>query len=156
MIEIKAPNKIRHDKPAIFLAGSIEMGVAEMWQDRVTKALSDLDIIVLNPRRDDWDASWTQSIDNPQFFEQVSWEHDGLEAVSVIVFYFDPNTKSPITLMELGMATAYGVQVIVCCPDGFWRKGNVDILCKRNEFTMVDSLEELINETRKYTQFILE
>jgi hypothetical protein len=31
-------------------------------------------ILVLNPRREDWDSSWIQSIDNPQFREQVEWE----------------------------------------------------------------------------------
>ena len=144
MIEIKAPNSYSEIKlPKIFLAGSIEMGVAEKWQDKVTSALSHLDVCILNPRRDDWHSSWVQSIDNPQFYEQVTWELDGLIEADFTIFYFDPNTKSPITLMELGIVTGYS-NVIVCCPEGFWRKGNVDIVCDRFNIATVPTLDRLI------------
>ena len=150
MIEIKAPNKIPRDKSTVFLAGSIEMGVAENWQDKVINSLSDLDIVFLNPRRDDWDSTWVQSIDNPQFNEQVSWELDGLQVADLVIFYFDPNTKSPITLMELGLIAQTVKNTVVCCPEGFWRKGNVDILCNRSCIHQVDDLNELITEVKTY------
>ncbi len=60
-------------RPSIFLAGSIEMGKAEDWQTQLTNLLTG--VRVFNPRRDDWDPSWTQSITNPNFKEQVEWEH---------------------------------------------------------------------------------
>ena len=47
--------------PSVFLAGSIEMGAAEDWQARLTHALQDLDVLILNPRRDEWDASWVHT-----------------------------------------------------------------------------------------------
>lgn len=131
--------------PMIFLGGSIEMGQAEDWQTRLKKAMTDFDVILLNPRRDDWDSSWVQSINNPQFNEQVTWELDALDAADTIVFYFDPNTKSPITLMELGLY-AKGHHVIACCPDGFWRKGNVEIVCNRLNIQMVNTFAELLFE----------
>lgn len=127
----------------VFLAGSIEMGVAEQWQERLAKMLDDTNYFILNPRRDDWDSSWVQSIDNHQFKEQVNWELNGLEKSDIIVFYFDPNTKSPITLMELGYSCGLNATKVVCCPEGFWRKGNVDILCQRNNIATVNSLEEV-------------
>ena len=146
MIEAKAPNPYKLQLGAtVFLAGSIEMGVADRWQDRVVRALADTNTLVLNPRRDTWDSSWVQSADNPQFAEQVNWEMDGLNTADVIVFYFDPTTKSPITLMELGLHAEAG-NVIVCCPEGFWRKGNVDILCKRYRLQTTDNLEHLITK----------
>ena len=43
--------------PVLFLAGSIAMGAAENWQDEVVAALADRAGTVLNPRRDEWDAS---------------------------------------------------------------------------------------------------
>jgi len=63
---IKAPNKLIFDEPkSIFLAGSIEMGKAENWQERVTKELKKFDnVVIFNPRRDDWDSTWEQKIDN--------------------------------------------------------------------------------------------
>lgn len=149
MIEIQAPNsdyEIDHILPRIFLAGSIEMGVAENWQTRVAKDMADYDVVLLNPRRDDWDSSWKQSIDDPQFNEQVTWELDGISGANIVIFYFDPNTKSPITLMELGIACSPDMwgDVIVCCPDGFWRKGNVEIVCNRFDIPVVNTYEELM------------
>ena len=136
----------------IFLAGSIEMGVAENWQDKVANALEDENILILNPRRDDWDSSWAQSIDNPQFREQVEWELNGLERADIVVMYFDKDTKSPITLLELGLlaiARRHNGGLIVCCPEGFWRKGNVDIVCKRYGIKQVNTIEQLVESVIK-------
>src|SRR5215475_14557067 len=47
----------------LFLACRIEMGEAENWQERVARELSNVpNLTILNPRRDDWDRSWVQSI----------------------------------------------------------------------------------------------
>ncbi|MBA2544992.1 MAG: nucleoside 2-deoxyribosyltransferase domain-containing protein [Deltaproteobacteria bacterium] len=116
----------------VFLAGSIEMGAAEDWQTRLAAALVARvgEIVVLNPRRDEWDASWRQSIEEPKFREQVEWELDGLERADVIAMWFAAGTKSPITLLELGLH-ARGGKLIVGCPDGFWRRGNIEVVCAR-------------------------
>jgi hypothetical protein len=94
-----APVLLDGRTPSIFLAGSIEMGQAEDWQLRLERALANLDVILLNPRRDEWDASWVQSRSNPQFREQVEWELEGLERASQVAMYFPPATKAPITLL---------------------------------------------------------
>ena len=143
---IKAPNIISlvPFEPSIFLAGSIEMGKAENWQQRVERELSKCDGVIFNPRREDWDSSWVQSIDNSQFREQVEWELDALEEADVIAMYFDPTTKSPISLLELGLF-ARTKKLIVCCPEGFWRKGNVDIVCYKCDIEQVSSLKELVD-----------
>src|SRR3974390_885282 len=99
---IKAPQKLEIDGPAIFLAGSIEMGKAVDWQTLMTNKLYDFKATILNPRRDDWDSSWEQKIENPQFSEQVNWELDALDRADIIAMYFDPKTMSPISLLELG------------------------------------------------------
>ncbi len=148
MIEIKAPDDYSAylgKMKSVFLAGSIEMGVAADWQADVVSALRDKDILILNPRRDNWDASWDQKITNPKFREQVQWELQGLEAVDQVLVYFDPQTKSPITLLELGiLAGKSPKKLIVCCPEGYWRKGNVDIVCANNNITLVDGLAKAI------------
>jgi hypothetical protein len=147
---VKPPAPIHLDAgtPSVFLAGSIEMGQAEDWQARVEHALQDLDIVLLNPRRDEWDASWVQSIANPQFREQVEWELSGLEQAAIVAMYFAPATKAPITLLELGLTAPSG-RLVVCCPDGYWRKGNVEIVCHRHGVPLVTSLEELLVEIRR-------
>ena len=121
------------------------MGVAENWQTRVARDMADYDVVLLNPRRDDWDSSWRQSIDDPQFNQQVTWELDGIDDSDIVIFYFDPNTKSPITLMELGIvANKQWGSVLVCCPDGFWRKGNVEMVCDRYGFPLINTYEEMM------------
>ena len=144
-MEVKATNSYKHlPRPWIFLSGSIEMGTAEDWQRKIVNALPD--VTILNPRRDDWDSSWTQSIDNPQFREQVEWELRAQEDADLILMHFDPTTKSPITLLELGL---FKDKVIVHCPEGFWRKGNVDIVCARYNVLQVHSLDTLPKIVRK-------
>jgi hypothetical protein len=145
---IKAPNPIGKDeRNMIFLAGSIEMGAAINWQEQITAVLEGKDITILNPRRDDWDSSWVQDIHNPQFREQVEWELDALNMADFIIMYFDPATKSPISLLELGLH-ARNPALVVCCPVGFWRKGNVDIVCKKYDVPQVDTLDELITKLK--------
>ncbi len=129
----------------VFLAGSIEQNKAKMWQDEVIEALKNTDLTIYNPRRMSWDESWVQSIDNKEFNHQVSWELECLEKSDLIIMYFDPATKSPISLLELGL---YYKKMMVCCPEGFWRKGNVDIVAKRFEIQVAEDLDDLIKQVK--------
>jgi hypothetical protein len=135
-------------QPSVFLAGSIEMGEAEDWQVVVERGLADLDLLILNPRRNEWDDSWVQSIHNPVFREQVEWELEAQEKASLIAMYFAPSTKAPITLLELGLCSRSG-KALVCCPDGYWRRGNVEVVCARHGVPLVPTLPELIQAVRK-------
>jgi hypothetical protein len=138
---------------SVFLAGSIEMGVAEDWQTRLTESLKDFEITVYNPRRDSWDSSWEQRESNPQFNQQVNWEMNSLDRSDIIFMYFSPETKSPISLLELGLH-AENSNMIVCCPDGFWRKGNVEIVCSRYNIPLYNDFDaavaSLISKIKKY------
>ena len=156
--EIQAPKFIPYDKlnRYLFLAGSIEMGTAEKWQDRVIQELKNSIWTILNPRRDDWDSSWIQSIDNDKFVEQVSWELEAMERAEYILMYFDVKAKSPITLLELGLwasqppGTKRWDKLVVVCPNGFWRKGNVDIVCARYRTRQFNSLTDAIGFFRDF------
>lgn len=144
MIEIQAPERYPNiGDTSIFLAGSIEMGKAFHYQKMMVLDLADKDVVLFNPRRDDWDSSWEQTIDNPQFKEQVEWELDYLDSADIIVLYFDPATKSPISLLELGLHAASG-KLVICCPDGFWRKGNVEIVAERHNIPFYDDYKGLL------------
>lgn len=130
------------------------MGTAEEWQKTLVKRFENYPGSIFNPRRDDWDSSWEQRIDNPQFREQVEWELVAQETADLIVMYFSPSTKSPITLLELGLFTEtkriFNPKLVVCCPDGFWRKGNVDIVCRRYGIKQVNSLKKLGDEIKAF------
>ena len=147
---IKPPDRIdlKVGSFSLFLAGSIEMGAAEDWQKSVEAKLSDLNMILLNPRRENWDSSWEQRIDNPNFNEQVNWEISGIERADAVLFYFAPGSKAPITLWELGFVTE-SKKVIVCCPEGFWRKGNIEVICNRFNIPLYEKLEDAVVAVRK-------
>jgi hypothetical protein len=142
MAKIIKPPLPLQDGFSVFLAGSIDLGDSENWQAVLEEKLSGSDIIILNPRRDDWDSSWTQSKTNPKFREQVEWELAALEKANLIAMYFEPHTKSPVSLLELGLFARSG-KMVVCCPEGFWRKGNVDIVCEIYGIPQVESLNDL-------------
>lgn len=135
MIEIKPINNI----PTIFIGGSIEQGTATKWQEEFVNAFKSYDIMLFNPRRDDWDSTWEQRIGDNEFTRQVNWELEHLDKADYIFLYFAPGTKSPISLLELGLYASSG-KVIVCCPESFWRKGNVDIVCAKHNIPVLTDL----------------
>ena len=144
---IKPPQSIvaNHRRAfSIFLAGSIEMGIAEDWQSRIEQFFKDKEeYTILNPRRDDWDSSWKQEFEHPQFYQQVNWELTGLEQADYILMYFAPDTKAPITLLELGLFARSG-KLLICCPKAYWRSGNVAIVAERYHIPIYEDLETLL------------
>lgn len=132
-------------KKSVFLAGSIEMGVAENWQKKSEDFLFAAGYNVFNPRREEWDSSWEQKFENPQFYQQVNWELDALEKADIIIMYFAPETKSPISLLEMGIHINSG-KLRVVCPTGFWRRGNVEITCNRYNVPFYNDLETLLKD----------
>lgn len=143
----KPPVRPKVDKPSVFLAGSIEMGVAKNWQKELASALERLPVMIFNPRRDDWNKDWKQDISNPPFKDQVLWEMEYLDRVDVIALFFQPGTMSPISLLELGLLVKEK-KLIVCCPEGFWRRGNVQVICERFKIPLVENIEELAEQVK--------
>lgn len=148
----------------VFLAGTIEMGNSENWQKELIEYIKrceeevgeELEVTIFNPRRETWDSSWEQSISNSKFREQVEWELNALENADFIVFYFDPSSKSPISLMELGAFVHFNQQqILVCCPEGFYRKGNVDIFCDRYNIPTVGDKQTFFEHIVGELSFII-
>ena len=133
MIEIKAPMSIGNPEYSIFLGGTIDMGNSHNWQKEFKEAIQSNNYLknwtILNPRRDDWDNSWIQHKDNPQFREQVEWELEALDRADIRIFVFLPESKSPVTMLELGLCN--DKPSIVYCPFKFYRSGNIHIVCEK-------------------------
>lgn len=148
MIEIKAPNAYEKHDFKIFLAGAIDMGQAVDWQEKVVKALTNFNVTILNPRRDDWDSSWKQEASEPQFNKQVKWELDALEAADLVVYVFPADSKAPITFLEFGL---FGIQKpsILCVEKGFYRQGNLDIVAERYNIPVYHTFDGFIRELKK-------
>lgn len=145
---VTAPEQIPAGKgKKIFLAGTIEMGESHNWQNDVINHFNKFeytDISVLNPRRATWNVGWEQSFEAPEFFQQVSWEMDAMDKADIIIMNLLPDSKSPISLLELGLM-ADSRKLFVSCPDEFYRKGNVQMLCNRYNIPLYKTIEELLN-----------
>jgi hypothetical protein len=126
----------------VFLAGSIEMGTATDWQSELVAALPE-NVVALNPRRAEWDSSWRQSIEEPNFREQVEWELDGLDRASTIAMWFAPETRAPITLLELGLHARSG-KLVIGCPEGFWRRGNIEVVAAKHAIPLFADWAEFV------------
>ncbi len=144
----KAPEPlVFNEYPSIFLAGSIDMGFADDWQTTVTNHFLDTNFNIYNPRRKEWDSSWEQKIENLQFNQQVNWELNAMEKASLIIMNFLPNSQSPITLLELGLY-ANSKKLMVCCPNAFYRSGNVQIICKNYNISLFKNINELLKNIK--------
>lgn len=127
---------------SLFLAGSIEMGLAENWQEKACEKLRDM-FQIYNPRRIDWNVDWDN--DSPELYQQITWEQERMLDADFVMFYFDPKTKSPVTLLELGQCLEREAKkLIVVCPDGFWKKSNVVITCNRYGIAVDSDLDDAL------------
>lgn len=150
----------------VFLAGSIEQGSARAWHGEVAKALEEFSdgLVLLNPRRVEWDSALKQDIDNPQFNEQVNWEMDGIDKSGIVFMYLQAGTMSPISLLELGYAcaaqsTGYHKRIIIVCEPEFWRRGNVQVLVSRmhkHTVCLFDDLESGIKELHRQVNSVMQ
>jgi hypothetical protein len=141
----KPPLRPTVTRPSVVLYGAIQPEPA--WQTSLAASLSDLPVDILDPRRDDWDSSWKEDISDPKFKQQVEWEMDHAKVADVIVFYFPPGALTPVALLELGMYAGTG-KVVVCCPQGFYKRGNVQIVCLRYGIDVLDDLDALREQVR--------
>jgi hypothetical protein len=138
---IFAPNSYTKTGPTVFLSGYIDQ-LHATWQASLSTSLSHLPITILNPHRQDWDSSWRETLSFRPFTEQVSWELDEMEKADVIAICFGVITQAPITLMELGLF-ANSEKCVVACPEGYCKRGHVQVVCERYGIQVLDSAAEL-------------
>lgn len=134
------------DNADLFLAGGISN--CPDWQTEMAHNLSDLDITVFNPRREIY-------TDEDSAAKQIAWEHDALQKVTTILFWFPEETLCPITLFELGVFTQReNVDLFVGTHPNYARKFDVvhQLRLARPEVTVVESLDALTTQViKKFT-----
>ena len=152
-MNIKRP----HDKHSlstgnsIFLAGTTDEDISRNWQSTVERELFDLDVTILNPKRDTWFTSKDQTVNNVDFKSQVEWELEGLERADLVLLCLMGGSQSPISLIEFGL-TAKEEKLIIYCEKDFWKYGNIEVVCNRYEIPMAKSIDELIILTKENLQ----
>lgn len=112
-------------RPKVFLGGTIDNGNSEDWQKEVCEKLMKLNIIIFNPRRDPWPSDAGDKVVD----EQIKWELDRLKESDLIIINILPDSKSPISLMELGLY-AQSYKLMVFCDEKFYRYNNVKNVCE--------------------------
>ncbi|KAJ5809271.1 uncharacterized protein N7503_001489 [Penicillium pulvis] len=141
---IYAPsNEAPRGVKSVFLAGTTNKVDNRDWRELLSTALSDVPVTIYNPCRSDWDGSWHEDIDFAPYREQVEWELEKQEEADIIVIFFHPATQAPVSLLELGLCARVPGKAIVVCPEGYWKRGNVQIVCKKFGVEMVDTGEGL-------------
>ncbi|UTC28992.1 nucleoside 2-deoxyribosyltransferase-like protein [Brevundimonas phage vB_BpoS-Marchewka] len=132
-------------KATVFLAGTIDMGDSLDWQEKASTVIGPIAEIIYNPRRPAWDSSWEQTIDSEAFNNQAHWELDMIERADFVLVNYLPGSQSPVTMAEFGLCCALKPrQTIVCCPQGFWRKGNIDIMGERYGIPVYEDLDRAL------------
>ena len=153
----------------IFLAGTIDNGDSENWQDKLMSKLQwywlspdseedpgfdyalgadeGNDIVIFNPRRENWNSDST----NEDVINQIKWEQDHLDKADLIIMYLADNSKSPISLLELGL---YGPQgkMLVCCSNKFYRYNNVKCTCEKYNIDLFESTD--LNEVSEEIELL--
>ena len=139
MWEVKAPKHYGDSaRPWVFLAGSMETG---NWQKRMVEELAVERGTLLNPSG------------LPQ--RAFDWELEAQERADLIVVYFTPETKSADALIEMGLFSS-GHRMVVCCPEGFWQRANVEAVCNRYHIPGVETLDHLITGVKVKLEGLLD
>jgi len=125
---VEAPNRLEsYDDLGItfFLAGTIDNGESLDWQKEISDYSNEIGVNVFNPRRNNWD----KDAGSKEIVRQIDWELEHMEKADYIIMNILVNSKSPISLLELGLHARDG-KLIVFCPKSFYRYDNVRVTCE--------------------------
>lgn len=138
---VTAPAQYPTDGFKVYLAGAIDMGSAENWQQYVIKRLAhEANLILLNPRRE----FFTSEME----VEQIEWELKAMEDSNQIMIWFPASSKAPISLLELGLFVRSG-KLLVGIENGYYRQKNVEITSRRYGAPIFYSLDEVIEAIKR-------
>ncbi len=111
---------------SIFLAGTIDNGESTNWQKKLIDKFKNINIKIYNPRRE----RWNKNASKKEVEYQIKWEQEYLDNANLIVMVLSDNSKSPISLLELGLY-ATSKKILVFCTDKFYRFDNVRLTCEK-------------------------
>ena len=131
----------RLDAKSIFLAGTIDNGDSLNWQDNVIIELINLGVScnIYNPRREHWNSNPSKE----EMENQIKWEQDYLDKADIIVMVLLDDSKSPISLLELGLY-AKSCKLVVFCTPNFYRWDNIRLTCEKYNIELIQDLNPLI------------
>jgi hypothetical protein len=147
---IECPQVYRAGKqPALFLGGGITSCPA--WQAHIVELLKDLPIVVLNPRRADFDVN-----DPGMEVAQITWEHRHMQKADAILFWFPCETLCPITLYELGKWVGSDKRLFIGHHPDYQRRNDLRIqvgLVRSKKQKIHDSLPAVAQEVQRWAKW---
>ena len=126
--DVFVPMEVK-ERIKIFLAGTIDDGHSNDWQGELLAATKDLqkEVEFYNPRRYDF----PEHPKKEDVVKQIRWEQEHLDKADFILMVLLEGSKSPISLLELGLYAHYQNKIAVCCPESFYRYTNVEETCRK-------------------------
>lgn len=126
---------------SVFFAGTIDDGNSLNWQDKTIIELINLgfDCDIYNPRREHWNPNTPKE----EIEYQIKWEQNHLDNADMIVMVLLDDSKSPISLLELGLY-AKSKKIVVFCTTNFYRWDNVRLTCDKYHIELIQDLNPLI------------
>lgn len=143
---IHAPSETPINRPkSVFLAGTTTTTPTDPtnWRENLSALLHQHPITIFNPARPDWDTTWREDIAFAPYREQVLWELDKQAKADLVVVYFHPATLAPISLLEFGLSAHIPHKVVAVAPEGYAKRGNVQIVCQKFGVEFLDSIDRL-------------
>ena len=142
-----------NDNKSVFLAGTIDNGNSLNWQDKTISELMKLGIEnldIYNPRRE----HWNQNPSKEEMQNQIVWEQEHLDKADIIAMVLLDDSKSPISLLELGLYAKSNKLIVFCTPN-FYRFDNIRLTCEKYDIELVQDTQsqvianEIINKMNK-------
>ena len=129
----------------LFLAGAIDMGRAENWQQAVIAGLESRDdLIILNPRRVAFNNMSPELAD-----EQMLWEFDALERANTVFMWFPGNSTAHTSFFEAGFYWQSGKLFVGADPQ-YHRYRYLQLMADRYRIELHSSLSMMIDRLLHY------
>jgi nucleoside 2-deoxyribosyltransferase-like protein len=125
---------------SIFLAGGI-IGCGD-WQTEMADRLSDTDLVVLNPKRNNFPSP---EADPYATTVQIKWEFDHLRKADMILFWFPKEGQCMTSLFELGAWSKSDKPLFVGIELGYVKRSGMirQLALVRPDMPVVSNLEDL-------------
>lgn len=146
-VQVITPNDVdqqpRYPTRSIFLAGPTEILWRAGFIFALRQRLPATNTTIFDPFQPRWDSTWKEDVDrDPRFAAQVDWELTAQDKATAVAVFFHGDSKAPVSLLELGLCARSGKAVVGCEP-GYWKRGNVQAVCRRYGVPLADSLDGL-------------
>jgi hypothetical protein len=148
MVYIEAPTTVKGlPWSSVFLGGGITD--CPDWQSKVVDGLRDLNIILYNPRRENF------PIEDPNAAEaQIKWEFEHLRKSDALIFWFPKESLCPIVLYELGAWSMTDKPLFVGTDPEYKRRQDVEIQTRlaRPDVSVAYDLNSVVEMVRLWSR----